>query len=484
MEKIYLYFTLLLTLLMTGCDKKEDNIYTQTPDERLTEVLKEYQDLLLSSPNGWLLTINTEARGCFRFWMAFDEKNRVTMLSDLDYSISTAGATSRVPLESSYRLKGQMAPSLLFDTYNYLHVLADPQGTVNGGTSGAGLVSDFEFSFIKVDNGRIYLRGNFNGSTAYMDPATPEEVEYIAQGGLTANYDCMESYLDHNLYPIVQMGDTKVQVRPGVRSTTFSYMDEQEQIITLSVGSYMDLDAHVKQEQSSSVHFIEPIEVLGTAYSDLMWDEAAGNYTLCGGAEPLAVSDNRVPPYDLKLGYKKTFTTLYTKVDELEGSMSQEFMDNYYTPAYNALKGNTRTIRYVQCQFTSNASSGLPQMELWIRYANSKGSEYIAKWYFSYRENEDGTITFLDREQTGSSNERGQEPYLKKLVDFFCTVEYQSYSTASWAQTVKASVTPHTFYFDWVANNTPGLTSDLGGMYRVEDNGEVNRSLFITGTLK
>lgn len=111
----------------------------------------------------------------------------------------------------------------------------------------------------------------------------------------------------------------------------------------------------------------------------------------------------------------------------------------------------------------------MPQMELLIRYTNTAGTGYNAKWNYSYEINADGTITFTDRNQTGSTNEAGREPYLKAIVDYFCTVEYEKYSSSSWAQSVKSKVTPHTFRIDWAPNNTPGLTGNIGAFYPVDD---------------
>lgn len=468
MKKKYIYMIAGI-LLLTGCDKKEDNIFSVSPDERLTESLQEYQDILNSSPNGWLLSINTKAGGGYRFWLSFNDDNRVTMLSDLDYTIKGAGQTSVVPKESSYRLKGLMAPSIIFDTYSYLHVLADPQAAVNGGSSGAGLESDFEFSFIKADNGRLYLRGNFNECTAYMDPVSPAELESIMQGGLTSVYQGLNDYLDAHLFPTILVGDSKLLAKPSARTVDFAYMDEEENVVESSVGAYIDLKSLTGPVAMSDIHFFEPVSILGKTFTDMVWDEQKGCYLMESGDDEYEVFDNQTPPYPMNFGYGGTFAKLHMEADKMVGTVPQAFMDDFYTPAYNSLQGNKRTILYVECIFSLNATSQKPQMELWIRYQNSAGSAYTAKWYFSYQENEDGTLTFLDREQSGSSNERGQEPYLKKLVDFFCEVEYSKYSTSSWSESVKSKVTPHTFRRDWVPNKTQGLTGNIGGLYRVDN---------------
>ena len=106
----YLFFFIIV--LFIGCDKTEDNIFTQTPDERLKATADEYREALFSAPNGWFLAVDTKKDGAYRLWMSFEENERVGMLSDMDATFSKAGETSVVPCISSWRLKALLAPSL------------------------------------------------------------------------------------------------------------------------------------------------------------------------------------------------------------------------------------------------------------------------------------------------------------------------------------------------------------------------------------
>jgi hypothetical protein len=333
---------------------------------------------------------------------------------------------------------------------------------------------------IKADNGRIYLRGNFNGCTAYLDPATPKELECITEGSLKSVYDNLDKYLEENKFPAITIGDNKLSAKPNARKTEFAYMNADDEIISTSVGSYMDLKSETGEKTNSDIYFFEPVEILGETFTEMIWDESAGNYVLTSKGKEFPVIDNEVPAYPLKFGLNQTFTKLYLEVPTMEGTVPQRFLDEIYNPAYNDMYTNSskRKIAYIQCQFTENATSGLPQMELWIRYTNSAGSGYTAKWTYSYVVNEDGTITFTDRNQTGVSNERINEPYLKKIVDYFCTIEYQKYDSSNWNNSIKSNIIPHTFRVDWAPNNTPGLTGDIGAFYPVEDEG-----LYLVGKL-
>lgn len=156
---------------------KEENI-GQRPDERLTEALNQYGTQLTSAPYGWKAHLFPSGGGGYGFWFVFDANNRVGMLAD----ISTE--TGDVLAESSYRLKATLLPSLYFDTYSYIHWLADPDASVNGGTSGWGLYSDFEFSILEASADTITLRGNLNDSRLQLIRANEEESQAYQQGQL------------------------------------------------------------------------------------------------------------------------------------------------------------------------------------------------------------------------------------------------------------------------------------------------------------
>ena len=89
--------------------------------------------------------------GAFTFTFKFDDKNRVISMADIDQTTATTA------LESSYRLKAAAQPSLYFDTYSYLHILADPD-------QGLGGYSDFEFGIQSASTDTIKLKGNVSGS--------------------------------------------------------------------------------------------------------------------------------------------------------------------------------------------------------------------------------------------------------------------------------------------------------------------------------
>src|SRR5450432_2234499 len=129
---------LLLALLgMAGCQKKiADTINGQTPDQRLAAAMTAYQKQLTQSPYGWILVEATTGQAinqgantngpaaAFAYYMQFNDSNQVTMFSDFD-------TTTVTPKTSTYRLKATQRPSLIFDTYSYIHLPCDPNPAVS-----------------------------------------------------------------------------------------------------------------------------------------------------------------------------------------------------------------------------------------------------------------------------------------------------------------------------------------------------------------
>lgn len=187
MKKI-IAFIVLAIFTFSACKKDDPPVFNKSPDERLSEAISAYQSKLSSAPNGWKGYIQPKGGGLYSFYFKFNDSNRVSMLSSFD---SLSAVTLK---ESSYRLKALQQPSLLFDTYSYVHVLADPDASVNGGPDGSGFVngtglqSDFEFYFDSSSADTINLVGRFNGSKATLIKATPEEEAGFINGQLATGF--------------------------------------------------------------------------------------------------------------------------------------------------------------------------------------------------------------------------------------------------------------------------------------------------------
>ncbi len=278
---------LLLALLgMAGCQKKiDDSIEGQTADQRLTAALAAYQKQLTTAPNGWILIEATTGTAlnqgsptqgpaaAFAYYMQFNDSNQVTMFSDFDTT------TALTPKTSTYRLKATQRPSLIFDSYSYIHLPCDPNPAISKSPFGAGLGwgADFEFSFAdstpKAALGdTIRLVGNLNGATAILVKATKaQQATYF--NGLFAKSIILNKY--QNYFRNLTLGLKTIQLTPGVT-------DRVVDIGFLSGGSEHIVSTPFYQI-ADGIGFTTPIQANGqliTGFQNIVWNAATSTATL------------------------------------------------------------------------------------------------------------------------------------------------------------------------------------------------------------
>ena len=205
----------------SSCTKDETRAFDQSPDTRINEALTQYGSALTGSAAGWNATIKTGTGGIYHFHFRFNESNRVFMYADINLETATTAK------ESSYRLKALQTPALIFDTYSYLHILADPDGSVNGGTNGQGLISDFEFAFDSLATDSILLTGRVNGTKLKLIKATQQDFD-AWQNGQWADVLAFENINKiQNYFKRVNIGGVNydLKVDPVARTIVFTWVD-------------------------------------------------------------------------------------------------------------------------------------------------------------------------------------------------------------------------------------------------------------------
>lgn len=277
-------FIFILATLVSSCKKEEKAAFEKSADERLTETLATYQAQLSSAQYGWKAILHTnKGTGSFHsFYFKFNNENRVTMLSDFD---SLSAVTLK---ESSFRLKALQQPSLLFDTYSYLHVLADPDASVNGGQYGAGLSSDFEFYFDSVATDVIKLTGRFNGSKMVLVKATEAEQTAYNSGGLAVGLSINKILTYFKRLTIGgQLYD--ININALNREFNFTWLDANGNVKTFTTGYYLTVNGIV---------FTNPL-VNGSqtinGFDNLVWVPATETLNLTVGGAAATITGIVVP---------------------------------------------------------------------------------------------------------------------------------------------------------------------------------------------
>lgn len=262
------YLPLLLILLVLNACKKnfDETVFGESTDQRLTKTLDSLQARLVNTPGGWNAFLTTGTGLTTGFYFRFNAGNRVIMVN----SDVTNGT---VPKESSYRLKALQQPVLMFDTYSYLHIFADPNGSVNGGANGVGLRSDFEFAYDPSASNKdsIVLRGRMHDSKMVLRPASAEDATAIANNQFSGLvFDSLsKKYL--NYFKRFDLGTTTYELVVNRRT-------KHVKIAWMEGGAYKEKTTAYAYTPAG-VTFFTPFMANGVNFSgfnNLIWDNATG----------------------------------------------------------------------------------------------------------------------------------------------------------------------------------------------------------------
>ena len=282
MKKVFLPLVI-VAVVFSACKKNYDHVFDQSPDERINAAINSYTSTLTGAANGWKAFIKTDSGkgSTYSFYFKFSTDNRVKMFSDFD---SASAVTSQ---ESSYRLKAQQQPTLIFDTYSYVHVLADPNESVvltdnfvlfsdvNHGPIGKGLLSDFEFIIdnAKIKTDTIELTGKVHNTRLILVRATKPEEDAYNSGQLGAGL-LINNIL--NYFKRLTIGSQLYDIRidPLSRTFTFSWLDAGGNLQTFTTGYYF---------LAGSIVFTKPL-VNGSqtisGFNDITWTQATQTVNL------------------------------------------------------------------------------------------------------------------------------------------------------------------------------------------------------------
>jgi hypothetical protein len=219
-RRLLVYISFIL-VVFSSC-RKDHDVFSESPDQRLDETLAKYSNALTGSPYGWKGLIYPAGLPgtAFGFYFKFDTLNRVQMFSDFD------SASAVTMMESSYRLKALQQPSLLFDTYSYVQVLCDPDASVNGGAYGQGLDSDFEFAIDGIYGDTIKLTGRMHGSKALLIKASSEEAQDYYDNKRNWEFNYLSRFLTYFKQFTTSTRKYDITVNTLYRQIVFTWLTE------------------------------------------------------------------------------------------------------------------------------------------------------------------------------------------------------------------------------------------------------------------
>jgi hypothetical protein len=211
MKKL-LFFIVALSIVIAGC-KKSSYVakFDKTPQERAGEQIALVSSILTSAPNGWVATLPTQAGGGYSFYLAFDNQQNVTMYGDLtDPSATVAG-------KSYYRVKQDIGTELVFDSYNYIAMLDDPNAAILGGASKIGYSSDVEFTYERsTADSIVFLGKKYRQAFKLVKATAAQKTAYLDNASYKTAIDKFKSFFVTTKNPYIDMGAGATAIKVGV----------------------------------------------------------------------------------------------------------------------------------------------------------------------------------------------------------------------------------------------------------------------------
>jgi hypothetical protein len=414
MMKRTLQYCLILTLIFSGCATDPVNEMIN-PDRRLSQVLQEYHEKLVGSPFGWKAFLYPGEGGGFNFFMEFSEEGRVSMVADI------TDETASVPYESSYRMEATQRPSLFFDTYTYLHYLADPDPEVNGGIEGHGYISDFEFSFESTSGDTIRLIGNQNKSELILVKASQKENQWYKAARLKTIRSEIGQYRESHPYMFLLAADnrkTGVSLNPYTRS--FSIVEEDDD--DLRIGSTRF------SFTPTGILLREPMKFRDVTFKEVFIDTASNKLYIRSSANQridIKVLTEPIFPMHKMIGVE--FVTVTLKPDPVNSPGWSSFFQNTWISIDDGLD-NCCGLRLSDIQFIFNTATRQMDINVYVRNV-SAGQSFRLRYPYRYTVTGNGVFTF-SKNPDEEPNYNGQylasvlAPLLDEITDHKYKMNY------------------------------------------------------------
>lgn len=407
MRKIFI-LSLFALLTMQACKKDQKLIDGKRPEERVSEDLEKYRNELVNSPNGWVAYLSTTiVGGGYNFYMSFEKENKVIMRADYNADIALASE------ESTYRIKQVMAPSIIFDTYNLLHLLQDPDPSFFEGDQAVGYGSDFEFEIREQVGDTLKLVGKKRNTPLILVKATADQKAFYTSDRFSENIDGISSFLvDHPFTYITDPKDAnkkiQISINTDVRSRSFSLISASGDEIITNSGIFSFSDRGIRLNN--------PVKNGGEVYTQIVWDKEVKKLFLeseKGVKTEILTANTPILPLELLLG------SVYSSITVPYATTYPGWSDNFVArraAAANAILTGPYTLRLDEMQFLFNTKA----QTLTINAAVYQGlNGFLAVYSYNYTKSTDGSYKFsyIGANGNGSLMIPGMNPLLAQRIN-------------------------------------------------------------------
>jgi hypothetical protein len=450
MKKILYLFMVLLAF--ASCKKSSfESVFDERPEVRMQKSIAEVNTILTTAPNGWIATLPTQAGGGYAFYIAFDAATQsVKMYGDMTDPSSTIVGTS------TFRVKANAGAELIFDTYNYISLLDDPNPSSFGGATGSGLKSDVEFIFDHSTADSIIFTGKKYRQPFKLVKATAAQKASYDSGAYKTSIDRFKNFFATTKNPYIDVISGSATVKAGMSVNVTNNLTIGKRI------SFTGVLADNKTVLSGNAKFafkLDGVDILGAGlmfngvnFVKLAWKDATtlAFYDSTGKEYIIKSSPAPLTPFSLLFGFPTTFP--YKKISIPAAGLAMGVTSGFngvYQQMQALFVSSGRSVTSTTFTLTSNSI-----LTVDVNYLSGT-SAFVASATYNYTK-VDGVITLDNNSAAYTANWNTRAIQIKPLTDYMLTGPFK---------------------VDWVISSDPNSPT-LGGLYRTGD-----LSSFIYGTL-
>lgn len=259
MKKLYNLWLMAVTLLLTvACTSEVDDVFDQTAGNRIDQAIAEYQTVLRSASNGWVLNYYpspTQEYGGYTLLVRFHDNG----MADVSCELFQADKVC----SGSYNVENSAGPMLTFNTYNEVfHFFTEPANALGIGDNGKGMEGDSDFLIVKCTNDEVILEGKKTDNRMVMRP--------LPAGTNWANYLQSIKQITREAYPAAYEVNIDNQLMYKVIQRYRKF------ILTNADGSTVELPFHYTPE---GIRFSEDLSLATLKVKDLQWNQEKMNFS-------------------------------------------------------------------------------------------------------------------------------------------------------------------------------------------------------------
>jgi Domain of unknown function (DUF4302) len=361
MKKIFIYI-LFFQLAFLSCKKGEvEPLFTESANLRAANQIATYKKQLSDAQYGWkgIYYPHGGQDGGYSFYLKFDATGKVTMYSDIDGFYYFNNGFDKA-IETTYQLKALQKPTLIFDSYSYLHELVNPDYG-----QGTGFLADLELSYETVTDSKITLKGVLNDTQMELTKLTSAEADALTKGDFRTNTYNATDYLSSGKFLSLSFGTGQISdlsINTNTKVFTAYFLANGQFGSVSSAFSFT----------TTGILFKDPITLYGNTFKEMFWDAVKKVYYINVNGKRIDVIESN----KLSTPFRLAYGNLFSVVDFNPALIGQ---DAAYKQLFTTMKTNL-----------INSSTAVPARvltDIYFRYIEP------GVWYLTF-EYTRGTSTF------------------------------------------------------------------------------------------